>query len=248
VDLQPIAAVAGDPDPGLALIAGHVRALAPSASPFLVGVTGGIAAGKSVFAARLQAALTAGGLQAAVVATDGFLQPNARLAELGLMDRKGFPPSYDTDALIAALAAIRRGPARFPAYSHITYDIDPALARTLDPPDVLIVEGLNLRRPGAAEALDLLIYLDADEADLEAWFTARFLGLWAAAEHDPTSFYVRFRHLDRAGAAGVAKWVWDGINLPNLRENVAPARAEADLVVRKAADHRLDALGLRARL
>ncbi len=248
MDLQPIAAAADDTDPGLARIAALLRDRQRPGVPYLVGVTGGVAAGKSVFAGRLQAMLAAEGLAVEVVATDGFLLPNDRLTELGLMDQKGFPPSYDTEAMTAALAAIRLGPTRFPAYSHVTYDVDPALARTLVPPDVLIAEGLNLRRPGAAQAVDLLIYLDAEEADLEAWFTARFLGLWAAAEHDPASFYARFRHLDREGAAGVAKWVWDGINLPNLRQHIAPARAEADLVVKKAADHRLAALGVRARL
>lgn len=243
MDLQPIAATAEDPDPGLAQIAGWLRDRMRVGEPLLVGITGGVAAGKSVFADRLRTAMD--DLRAEIVTTDGFLLSNARLTELGLMDRKGFPPSYDTGALVEALTAIRRGPARFPAYSHVTYDIDPALARTVAPPDLLIVEGLNLRRPGAAEALDLLIYLDAEEADLEAWFTHRFLGLWEAAEHDPASFYARFRHLDRAGATGVARWVWSEINLPNLREHIAPARAEADLVVKKAADHRLDALGFR---
>ncbi len=243
--LHPIAATAEDPDPGLARIVAHLRGRMRPGAPLLVGVTGGVAVGKSVFAERLRAVLAADGLDAAIVATDGFLYPNTRLAELGLTDRKGFPPSYDTPALAAALAAVRHGPTRFPAYSHVTYDVDPALARTLAPPDVLIVEGLNLRRPGAAEGVDLLIYLDAEEADLEAWFTARFLGLWEAAEHDPASFYARFRHLDRPGAVALAGWVWDQINLPNLRQNIAPARDEADLVVRKAADHRLDAIGVR---
>lgn len=245
MDLQPIAATAEDPDPGLARIAAWLSGRKPPGAPLLVGVTGGVAVGKSVFADRLQTRLAADGARAGVVSTDGFLHANARLAELGLTDQKGFPPSYDTEAMTAALAAVRRGPTRFPAYSHVTYDVDPALARILDPPDVLIVEGLNLRRPGAAEAVDVLIYLDAREADLETWFTDRFLGLWEAAEHDPTSFYARFRHLDRQGAAGVAKWVWEQINLPNLRQNIAPAREEADLVARKAADHRLDALGVR---
>ena len=240
--LHPIATAE---DPGLARVAAFVRGRARPGTPLLVGVTGGVAVGKSVFAERLRAVLAADGLDATIVATDGFLFPNARLAELGLTDQKGFPASYDTAALTAALASVRQGPTRFPAYSHVAYDVDPALARWLDPPDVLIVEGLNLRRPGAAEGVDLLIYLDAGEADLEAWFTTRFLGLWEAAEHDPTSFYARFRHLDRPGAAGLAKWVWEQVNLPNLRQNIVPARDEADLVIRKAADHRLDAIDVR---
>lgn len=246
MDLQPIAAAAQDPDPGLARIAAWIAARMRPDEPLLVGVTGGVAVGKSVFARRLHDHLASDGARTEVVTTDGFLHPNARLEAMGLTDQKGFPPSYDTEAMMAALTAVRRGPARFPAYSHVTYDIDPTLTRTIDPPDLLIVEGLNLRRPGAAEALDVLIYLDADETDLEAWFTARFLGLWEAAEHDSTSFYARFRHLDRPGAAGLAKWVWEQINLPNLRQHIAPARQEADLVAHKAADHRLDALGVRA--
>jgi type I pantothenate kinase len=219
-----------------------VLAARPAEGVLVVGVTGGVAAGKSVFAGKLAAALARAGLTVEQVATDGFLFPNARLTELGLMDQKGFPPSYDTERLRAMLQAIRTGPVEIPGYSHVIYDVDPTLTRRLDPPDVLIVEGLNLRRPGAAEAVDLLVYLDAEEADLEAWFTARFLDLWAAAEHDPSSFYARFRHLDRQGAAGVAKWVWDGVNLPNLRQHIAPGKAEADLVALKGADHRLTAL------
>jgi type I pantothenate kinase len=246
VQFETIAPVDGDADPGLTRIAQAGLAARPPHGVLVAGVTGGVAAGKSVFAQRLGAALAQAGLRVEQVATDGFLHPNARLTELGLLDQKGFPPSYDTESLRAALTAIRSGPVEVPGYSHALYDIDPALSRRIAPPDVLIVEGLNLRRPGAADAVDLLIYLDAEEADLEAWFTARFLDLWAAAEHDPTSFYARFRHLDRAGAAGVAKWVWDGVNLPNLRQHIAPGKAEADLVAIKGADHRLTALGKRS--
>ena len=213
--------------------------LRPSGRPFIVGITGAVAAGKSVFAGQLVEALAARGERVESVSTDGFLMTNARLAELGLTDRKGFPESYDHPAMARALTDIRQGPAVFPAYSHITYDVDEALARRIDPPDVLVLEGLALRRPetGPPDLLDALIYIDADEADLEAWYVARFLGFWAAAEDDPTSFYFRFRHMDEAAVTGLARMVWEQVNLKNLREHIVEARPLADLVIRKGPDH-----------
>jgi type I pantothenate kinase len=142
--------------------------------------------------------------------------------------------------MAAALRGVRTGPAVFPAHSPTLYDIDPALARTLDAPDVLILEGLALPRG----ALDALIYLDAAEADLFAWFAARFMGLWEAAQGDPASFYTRFP--TREAAEGVARMVWDQVNLPNLRQHIAPARALADLVIRKRPDHDIAELQLAA--
>jgi type I pantothenate kinase len=230
--------------PSLTDVRDLLRAHRPAARPYVVAVTGSVAAGKSVFAGELAADIAAWPerLSAEIVCTDGFLMDNAALETLGLSQRKGFPESYDTAGLKAALAAIRTGPARFPAYSHVTYDIDPALARTIDPPDVLIIEGLGLAIDHGP-LIDALIYLDADEADLEAWFTERLVGLWAAAEHDPTSFYARFRHLDEAGARGFARMVWEGINLPNLRDHIVQARTLADIVIRKGPDHAIEAIG-----
>jgi type I pantothenate kinase len=229
--------------PSLADVRNLLRAHRPAARPYVVAITGSVAAGKSVFAGELAADMAAWpehpGVE--IVCTDGFLMGNAALEALGLAQRKGFPESYDTAGLQAALAAIRRGPARFPAYSHVTYDIDPALARTLDPPDVLIVEGLGLAIDHGP-LIDTLIYLDADEADLEAWFTERFIGLWTAAEHDPTSFYARFRNLDEAGARGFAKMVWEAINLPNLRDHIVAARDLANIVIRKGPGHAIEAI------
>ena len=217
----------------------RIHARRPPKGTFVVGVTGSVASGKSTLAGRLETLLAADGARVERVATDGFLLPNAALDARGLTTRKGFPESYDLAALAAALGRARAGPARFPAYSHVTYDLHPAADRILDRPDILIIEGLalGLDRPPRPGAIDCLVYLDADEAHLEAWFVARFLGLWLAAETDATSFYARFRSLDRGGAEGVARAVWAGVNLPNLRGHIAPVRALADLVVIKGPDH-----------
>jgi type I pantothenate kinase len=230
--------------PSLADVRDLLSAHRPAAGPYVVAITGSVAAGKSVFAGELAAGFAAqpNRPNVEIVCTDGFLMDNAALEARGLAPRKGFPESYDVPAMRAALAAIRQGPARFPGYSHITYDIDPALARTLEPPGVLIVEGLGLHADHGG-LIDALIYLDADEADLEAWFTERLVGLWRAAEHDPASFYARFRHLDEPGARDFARMVWGAINLPNLRDHIVQARALADIVIRKGPDHAIEAIG-----
>jgi len=220
-------------------VADLIRARRAGRAPFLVGITGAVAAGKSTLAAELAEALAADGLRVEIVATDGFLMDNAALAALGILGRKGFPESYDVDAMRAALAAIRTGPADFPGYSHVLYDIDPPLSRRLAPPDVLIVEGLSLHAGASALGLDLLIYLDADEADLEGWFSERFVGLWRAAEHDPASFYARFRQLSEPEVRALAAQVWRGVNLPNLREHIVAGRDVADIVVRKGSNHEI---------
>jgi type I pantothenate kinase len=223
-------------------IAGAIVAHHPGAGTFIVGVTGSVASGKSTLASGLAPPLALSGARVELVATDGFLLPNATLAERGLELRKGFPETYDLAALAGVLTGVKSGPVKIPAYSHVTYDVDPAAARILAPPDILLVEGLALGLdrpppPGAGPLVDCLVYIDADEADLEAWFVARFMAFWEAAADDPTSFYVRFRDRDRAGAEALAHMVWTGINLPNLRQHIAPVRPEADLVVVKAADH-----------
>ena len=213
------------------------------AGPLVVGVTGSVAVGKSTFAAALTARLAErpGGPSVELVCTDGFLFDNATLEARGLTLRKGFPESYDAAGLARTIAGVREGGAVFPGYSHVTYDIDPALAREVGRPDILIVEGLGLHDPGAA-GLDALVYLDAEEAHLEAWFTARFVKLWRAAESDPDSFYARFRHMSAEETARFAGEVWRLINLPNLRDHIAPARALADIVVRKGPGHEIQAI------
>lgn len=207
----------------------------------VVGITGSVAVGKTTFTTTLAGALAP--LRVETVSTDGFLLPNAVLAERGTLPRKGFPETFDADAMLAALTGIRSGPIVAPTHSHVTYDIDPALARTIAPPDVLLVEGLGLSGfpdgRQAADALDLLIYLDADEDDLERWYVERFMGLWRAAEHDPTSFYARFRPLGEDGTETLARSVWAGVNRANLREHVVTARDRADMLIRKGPDHAL---------
>ncbi|WP_421933132.1 type I pantothenate kinase [Phenylobacterium sp.] len=229
----------------LSQVAERLAARRPASGTYVVGVTGAVAAGKSVFAQSLAEHLAADGERVELVCTDGFLLPNARLAELELTNQKGFPPSYDHAALRAALEGVRQGPTIFPGYSHVTYDVDPALARTLDPPDVLVIEGLNLVPTHGPSLIDTLVYLDAEEAHLEAWYVDRFLGLWEAAEHDPASFYARFRGMSRPEVEGLARMVWQKVNLKNLRDHIAPARAQADLVVRKGPDHAIVAVEAR---
>jgi type I pantothenate kinase len=224
-------------DPHVEALAARLRALSDARAPLLVGVTGAVAAGKSTFAAQLVAALGASGLAVETVCTDGFLMNNAALTARGVLNRKGFPESYDMAAMRATIAALRAGAADVPGYSHAIYDIDPALTRRIQPAGVVIVEGLALHEGAAALGLDALIYLDADEAHLEAWYAERFVGLWRAAEHDPASFYAQFRHMTELETRAFAIRVWQMINLPNLREHIVKGRDVADLVVRKGADH-----------
>jgi type I pantothenate kinase len=223
------------------LLADRPNGGARDGGAYVIGLTGGVACGKTTLAASLVDAFAPGGTGRRVecVGTDGFLHPNAVLIERGILDRKGFPESYDRDALHAALERIRSTPAAFPAYSHIIYDVDPASSRTIAPPDVLIVEGLGLDR---AAPVDTLIYLDAAEADQEAWFVARFMAFWEIGRRDAASFYARFRDLDAEAAAELGARVWISINRPNLREHIAPVRDVADVVVTKGADHAITSI------
>lgn len=231
--------MAGTPIDAAALTR-HV--LANANRPLLVGLTGSVAVGKTWLANAIAEALPAA-VRVATVSTDGFLHPNSVLESRGLVLRKGFPESYDVDAMLAALAALRHGAAAVPVHSHFTYDIDPSLTRQVGPVDIIIIEGLGLSGfpdgRSARSGLDLLIYLDADPADIEIWYVARFLGLWRAGANDPTSFYHRFAQLAEAEVEMLARSTWDRINLPNLTGHIIRARETADILLHKTADHRL---------
>mgnify|MGYP001793075337 CR=1 FL=1 len=204
-----------------------------------IALTGSVASGKSTLARHLEQNLVPP-LSVETVSTDGFLFLTEYLRDNGLFERKGFPETYDYAAMQAAIASVRAEPTDFPGYSHVTFDPDPALTRTVQPSDVVILEGLGFRPRGdddAANEPDVLIYLDAELEHIEGWYLERFLRFWHAAEHDPTSFYAQFRHMTEPELIAFAKSVWAGINLPNLENHILPMRAHADLVVKKDADH-----------
>jgi type I pantothenate kinase len=220
----------------IADLADTLWAARPGGGAFLIGLTGGVASGKSTLAEALAAAFAGRPERPNVerVGTDGFLFPNTVLTERGVLDRKGYPETYDHAAMVEALTRVRMGPARFPGYSHLLYDIDESLARELDRPDVLIVEGLGL---GRETPLDRLVYLDAERADQEAWYVGRFLDFWERGRDDSRSFYSRFKDMDRDAVSRLASMVWSQVNLPNLEAHIEPVRQTADLVVRKRGDH-----------
>ena len=201
----------------------------------VVAVAGPVAVGKSTFAAALASGL---GRSVTVVSLDAFLRPNDVLARSGLELRKGFPETYDLDALGATVDRLRRGRvARVPVYSHRTYDRVPGAWVELAPAEIVVVEGLHALRFVADR--DLGVYLHADDAVVEGWFVQRVLALCREAERDPASFYARFTGLDEAGRVSFARQVWALVNAPNLAEHIAPTRALADLVVHKDAAHRV---------
>ncbi len=203
----------------------------------ILAIAGPVAVGKSTVAAHLAELLRSAGADVAVVSTDGFLLPNSVLEARGLVARKGYPETYDLDRLERLMAAARDGqsPLAVPVYSHERYDVVEK-PEAVDRPDVLVVEGVvALQR----EFADLAVYLHADEADVMAWYVARFQGLVRAAVDDPTSFYRAWIDLDDGAVADLARAVWDGVNHPNLTENIAPTRDRADVVVHKGADHRI---------
>jgi type I pantothenate kinase len=220
-------------------------------APVVVGVAGAVAVGKTTFAQALECALAAApagsspARRVEVVGTDGFLLPNAELAARGLTARKGFPESYDAPALRAFVAQMRSGAeARVPVYSHRVYDVVPNEERVVLPSDVVIVEGVNALAalPGL---LDVAVYVEADEADVESWYLARFRELRRAAADDPHSFYRGFAGMTDADADAVARHVWREINVVNLHEHIEPSREHAHCVVAKARDHSVRSVTIR---
>jgi type I pantothenate kinase len=218
-------------------------------TPYIVGVAGSVAVGKSTFAATLEGAIAAWLERVAAIATDGYLFANSVLAERNISMRKGFPESYDVEALRRDLAAIKSGArVAMPRYSHVTYDVDLGNPLIVEKPGVLILDGLHLaqiEQAGAPRLIDCLIYLDAEEATIEKWFTERLLPLMIAGRDDPQSFYHRFRDWDDAARRDFAKRVWEGINLPNLRDHIVRDRDAADIVVAKNAVHGIESVEVR---
>ena len=231
--------------------------LAPKV-PYVIGVAGSVAVGKSTFARILQALLARWPDHPKVdlITTDGFLHPNHVLEERGIMNRKGFPESYDTRNLLKFLRELKSGrPAvQAPVYSHVVYDIVDGEHVTVCQPDILILEGLNVLQVGApgseaaefvSDYFDFSIYIDADEADIEQWYVDRFLSLCESVFQNPDSFFRHFAHLSRDEAIATARGIWQGINGLNLSENIEPTRERASLILRKGADHRVSDVRLR---
>jgi type I pantothenate kinase len=228
--------------------------------PYVIGIAGSVAVGKSTFARTLQALLARWPDHPSVslVTTDGFLYPNATLAERGLMKRKGFPESYDRRRMIEFLADLKAGKAQVeaPVYSHQAYDIVPGERERVVSPDILIFEGLNVLQTGTVDAgrspsiivsdfFDFSLYLDADEADIQSWYVRRFLKLQRTAFQNPSSYFHHYKDLDADRAREVALDIWRDINGVNLRENILPSRERAHVVLRKRADHGIGEVWLR---
>ena len=219
-------------------------------------MAGSVAVGKSTIARLLRELMSRwpGTPRVELVTTDGFLYSNAELERRGLMDRKGFPESYDRRALVRFLTDVKSGAAeaRAPFYSHVRYDIVPDAHVTVRRPDVVIVEGLNVLSPppsphevAVSDLFDFSIYVDAEPSDIAQWYVDRFLALRQGAFSNPSSFFNVFAELSDAEAVERALGFWDAINLPNLRENVEPTKHRATLVLKKAADHAVETVLLR---
>ncbi|MCU1438590.1 MAG: type pantothenate kinase [Naasia sp.] len=224
--------------------------------PFVIGIAGSVAVGKSTVARLLRELLSRwpGTPRVELVTTDGFLLPNAELDRRGLLHRKGFPESYDRRALLRFLSRVKSGveEVRAPFYSHLSYDIVPTAEIVVRRPDVLIVEGLNVLQPpqrgatlAVSDLFDVGLYVDARTADIAGWYEERFLRLQRGAFADPKSYFHRYAALSEPEARAKARDIWSTINEPNLVQNVLPTRSRATLVLRKAADHSVRSVLLR---
>ncbi len=229
-------------------------------TPFVIGVAGSVAVGKSTVSRLLKELISRlpSAPRVDLVTTDGFLYPNKRLQRMGLADRKGFPESYDRRRLVQFVMDVKSGAPQVtaPVYSHLVYDIVPDEVITLSQPDVLIVEGLNVLQPArrrsdgttglaVSDFFDFSVYVDAAHSDIRNWYVSRFLRLRETAFRDPDSYFVRFGQLSEAEATGVAIDIWDRINGPNLELNIRPTRARATAILRKGPDHQVSWVRIR---
>ncbi|SOC53863.1 type I pantothenate kinase [Ornithinimicrobium cerasi] len=232
----------------------------PERTPFIIGVAGSVAVGKSTTARILAELISRWDSRPTVdlVTTDGFLYPNDVLTRRNLMARKGFPESYDRRALLRFVAEVKAGKAEVsaPVYSHLVYDIIPGERIVVRQPDVLVVEGLNVLQPPQAHTngraglavsdfFDFTVYVDAHAGDVKRWYVERFLSLRETAFADPESHFHRYASLSDDAAVDIAENIWESINAPNLVENILPTRSRATLVLLKGPDHKVDRVRLR---
>ena len=232
----------------------------PAPIPYVIGIAGSVAVGKSTFARILRALLARWPAHPRVdlVTTDGFLWPNAELEARGLLQRKGFPESYQVRGLIDFLSQVKAGGGvvHAPVYSHRAYDIVPGRSQVVDSSDIVLVEGLNVLqaddgvggrggRVFVSDFFDFTIYIDADEGDIETWYVSRFLALRETVFRDPGSYFHRYASLSDEAAVATARALWRTINGVYLRENIAPTRERARLVLEKGPDHKVRRVRLR---
>jgi len=229
-------------------------------TPFIIGIAGSVAVGKSTTARILKQLLSRwpSSPKVDLVTTDGFLQPNAWLQKETMMDRKGFPESYNMPALLKFLSAIKAGQSHVPAplYSHLTYDVLPDQFQMVDRPDILIFEGINVLQardlpadgrivPMVSDFFDFSIYIDADEQQIHRWYVDRFMHLRETAFRKPESFFHRYATISETSARAIAEGLWANINLKNLRKNILPTRPRADLILQKGENHLIEKVALR---
>jgi type I pantothenate kinase len=232
----------------------------PPRTPFVIGLAGSVAVGKSTTARVLQQLLAhwPAHPNVALVTTDGFLLPTAELERRGILERKGFPESYDRRALLRFVTAIKSGrdEVAAPVYSHLTYDVVPDEHVVVRRPDIVILEGLNVLQPARpredgrsglalSDFFDFSVYVDAATSDIRHWYVERFLRLRETAFRDPASYFARYASLSHDEAVDRAQSIWDSINGPNLAQNILPTRGRADLVLRKDSDHSVRYVRLR---